>query len=67
MALMDTTALVFVQKPVATNVTKIRANVLVEPVFGGHTVIKHVLCLVKTNCATLYQVSVSIVYLDIMD
>lgn len=67
MALMDTTALVFVSKPVATNVTKSRANVLVKPVSGGHTVMKHVLCLVKTSCATLYQESVSIVFLDIMD
>ena len=43
MALSAPTVLVFVQNPVATNVTKSRANVLVKPVSGGHTVIKHVL------------------------
>ena len=67
MALSDTTVLVFVQNPVATNVTKSRANVLVKPVSGGHTVTKHVLWVAKTNCATLLQESAPIVFLDIMD
>ena len=67
MALSDIIALVFVQNPVATYVTKSRANVLVKPVFGGHTVMKHVLCFAKTNCATLLQETASIVFLEIMD
>ena len=67
MALSDTTVLVFVQNPVNTNVTKSRANVLVKPVSGGPTVMKHVLCVAKTNCATLLQETASIVFLEIMD
>ena len=67
MALSDPTVMVFVQNPVATNVTKSRANVLVKPVSGGHTVIKHVLCIAKTNCAILLQETASIVFLEIMD
>ena len=67
MALLDTTALVFVPKHVATNVTKKQVNVLVKPVSGGLTVIKLVLRFVKTQCATLTQESASIVLLDITD
>ena len=67
MALSDTTALIFVLTPVAAHVTRSRVNVLVTPVSGGHTVIKHVLCVAKTNCATLLQESASIVFLEIMD
>ena len=53
MALLDTTALVFVPKHVATNVTKKQVNVLVKPVSGGLTVIKLALRFVKTHCATI--------------
>ena len=67
MALSDTTALIFVLTPVAAHVTRSRVNVLVTPVSGGHTVIKHVLCVAETNCATLLQESASIVFLEIMD
>ena len=67
MALLDTTALVFVPKHVATNVTKKQVNVLVKPVSGGHTVIKLALRFVKTHCATITQDSASIVFLDITD
>lgn len=67
MALSDTIVLVFVRNHVATNVTKSRANVLVKPVSGGHTVMKHVLCVAKTNCVTLLQETASIVFLEIMD
>ena len=67
MALLDTTALVFVPIHVATNVTKKQVNVLVKPVSGGLTVIKHALRVVKTQCATLTQESASNVFLDITD
>ena len=67
MALSDTTALIFVLTPVAAHVTKSRVNVLVTPVSGGHTVIKHVLCVARINCATLLQETASIVFLEITD